>query len=301
MRISRDVISYGQALRAIRELQDGIKRNRKVNPLPEMDSENRSEIELFKSGKIEYREIKSEDVKIWLSVEANNAEIKDPILHSGLPTLLEQETWAPVDGLLILSGVDPRGALVEWRTKNHMGAEIDAPKIRNANWFSFSYGIYDHPLLGSFGLDEADELAHFKDKILRLRSSMLDILKRRWESCDQDQELRRSPGFYVRWAESRGFEIEWIEWARENKYLNAAPPEPTAAPFFDADAEEYPRLLHIAVRAWEHAIGASGGTAKQRITAFLNDRYPELSVSERDAIALIGNWQKTGGRPKIGG
>ena len=69
------------------------------------------------------------------------------------------------------------------------------------------------------------------------------------------------------------------------------------APFFDADAADYPELLHIAVRAWEHARQTSAGTPKQRVLDFLADRYPLMPQSSRDAIAQVVNWQRSGGRP----
>ena len=74
-----------------------------------------------------------------------------------------------------------------------------------------------------------------------------------------------------------------------------------AAPFFDADSEDYPGLLHIAVRAWEHARTTSSGTPKKRIIEFVTERYPHVSEGAKESIALIANWQKAPGRPKTGG
>jgi len=88
---------------------------------------------------------------------------------------------------------------------------------------------------------------------------------------------------------------------RGSKVSNISPTNIASSPFFDADADDYPKLLHIAVRAWEHARTGTLGTAKQRIYKFLIERYPDLSASEREAISVIGNWQKSGGRPKTGG
>jgi hypothetical protein len=75
----------------------------------------------------------------------------------------------------------------------------------------------------------------------------------------------------------------------------------SAAPFFDAESGDYPMLLHVAVRAWEHARKqAGGGTPKQRIAAYIADRYPEIPEGTRDSMASIANWQRLGGRPKTG-
>lgn len=69
------------------------------------------------------------------------------------------------------------------------------------------------------------------------------------------------------------------------------------APFFDADAEDYPYLLHIAVRAWEDARHSSTGTPKQRVLNYLETKYPTMPQGSRDAIAQVVNWQRSGGRP----
>jgi hypothetical protein len=70
------------------------------------------------------------------------------------------------------------------------------------------------------------------------------------------------------------------------------------APYFDADAGDYPELLHIAVRAWEHARKApSEGTPKQRVLDYLGTRYTSMSQGSRDAIAQVVNWHRAGGRP----
>ncbi len=72
-------------------------------------------------------------------------------------------------------------------------------------------------------------------------------------------------------------------------------------PYFDSDSDDYPQLLHIAVRAWEHARSTSGGTAKQRISNYVLERYPDIAEGTREAIALVANWKKAGGRPRTGG
>lgn len=69
------------------------------------------------------------------------------------------------------------------------------------------------------------------------------------------------------------------------------------APFFDADANDYPYLLHVAVRAWKYARQTSSGTPKQRVLGFLESNYSNLPQGSRDAIAQVVNWQRTGGRP----
>lgn len=65
----------------------------------------------------------------------------------------------------------------------------------------------------------------------------------------------------------------------------------------DPDADDYPELLHIAIRTWTHAREGTQGTPKQRALQFLEDRYKTLPQTTREAIALVVNWKREGGRP----
>lgn len=332
MRTTRDVFNYSDLLKSVRELGQKRKSAKRAFDNFELTPEQQAEIDAFKSGKVQFRNL-SKDTSMWLSLESLNEQQKNPILYSHLPNFLEQETWTPTDAMLILAGVDPEAVIMEWSYENFMGAKVDEPKIRHANWFTSISDLYDHPVREDFEyssteikqllrkaesgstederkeLDkrlsdverwEKDDTSNFKSGMLNLRSKMLGILKRRWDSGEHDITQRRAPLFFVRWAESRDFEIEWAEWARKYSYIEEDAPV-TSQPFFDADSEEYPELLHIAVRAWDHARTATGGTPKQRISTFIANRYPHISDGTRDAISLVANWQKAGGRPKTVG
>ncbi len=76
-----------------------------------------------------------------------------------------------------------------------------------------------------------------------------------------------------------------------------APEQSNGTFYFDPDDDDYPELLHVAFRAWEHARNAGDGTPKQRIQSFLEARYPHIPTASRNAIALVANWNKVGGRP----
>ena len=337
-KMKRDIGIYLKHLRKVRELQISHDENLDEVNLKSMSPETSAEREKFiDGGHISFSDL-SANTLMQVHMEAILDKRQNPITYSNLPNLLNQETWRPQDAMLILAGLDPYAAVIDWSYENVMGAVVHDPVIRHANWFTSTDDLYTHPTELDFKyssqelkrsmlevrnpalaqtevarlvaqIDERidlaakyseDEISNFKVNMLGLRAEMVSILKARWDSGDHDANLRRSPAFFVQWAESRGFEIEWAQWARDAGYLDTEAPY-TAPPFFDADAEDYPKLLHIAVRAWDHARKGSNGTAKQRITSFLEDRYPELSVAEKDAIAVIGNWQKRGGRPRIGG
>lgn len=337
MRIPRDVATYLERLKTACKLQQTYDEQKSDIEFAVMTPETAAEREKLLAGEIKYSDL-SLNTLMWLGMEGLNQKRKRPIDFSELPRLLDLETWLPQDAMLILAGVDPSATLMKWSYENFMGAQIHKPVISHAHWFTSTSDLYDYPtekdaefspsglkrmikeveqtslsttevqslvvhlreLLADVEKWQQDETSKFKRTMLDLRAEMVGILKTRWDSGDHDATLRRSPTFFVQWAESRGFEIEWASWARESGYIDTAPPI-TAPPYFDADAEDYPKLLHIAVRAWEHATKGTQGTAKQRITVFLQERYPELSGGERDAIAMIGNWQKAGGRPRKGG
>ncbi|MDM0077472.1 hypothetical protein QTH90_23905 [Variovorax sp. J2P1-59] len=333
MKAARDAIFFNDKLRVVNELQEKYAQSEPAIVNVEINDDLKKEVQQFKSYAIDQEQL-SADAWRWVFLESLAERRKNPIFYSDLPQLLDQETWAPPDGMLILAGVAPRAAVMEWSYRNFMGAEIDTPRIKHANWFTCTSDLYTLPVVDDFKVS-ADELrewsrksekgeitleenraldhrlseevrwaedksSNYKSEVLRLRAEMVGALKRRWDSGEHDPSQRRAPAFFVRWAESRGFEVEWAAWAREQGFLERDAPA-TEPPYFDADSEDYPELLHIAVRAWDHARKGAGGTPKKRITAFVAARYPHISDGAKDAISLIANWQKSGGRPRMGG
>lgn len=332
MHQSRDVFLFNHCLEEIREM--AAKRNEKKEDLNiDLSKEDKALVDKFIAGEIEHDSL-SFDAKMYCTLQSMAEQRKDPFLYSDLTDSLELETWIPEEALMRLAGIDPHAAIFEWSYENFMGAEIHQPKIRHAMCFSDTGDLYDYPVTDDFELGPSelrrmirdaqknggteqdinklqrdlneverwsnDETSQYKTQTLSLRATMLGVLKKRWDSGDHDVTQRHSPVFFVRWAEKRGFEVEWAEWARKNQLL----PEGQAAetpPYFDADSEDYPELLHIAVAAWEHARKSTGRTPKQRILSYLVERYPALKEAPREAIATVANWQKGGGRPRTGG
>lgn len=332
MQFSRDVFRFNSCLKEIKELSD-----KKYAVIDDRDIdlslEDEGVLDRYIDGEIRFGDLPP-TVQLYCVSKASAGQRQDPLMYSKLSSLLELETWVSMEGLQILAGIDPYAAIIDWSYENFMGAEINEPKIKHANCFSDKSDLYDYPVVGDFEFSSSelkgmirkaneegstasdmedllkreaelerwrnDETSQFKTKVLSLRSTMLGILKRRWDSGDHDPSQRRSPVYFVRWAEKRGFEIEWVEWARKHQLLPEGESAETA-PYFDADSEHYPELLHIAVTAWEYAKNTTGKTPKQRVISFLNERYPELAVASKDAIATVVNWNKSGGRPRTGG
>lgn len=74
---------------------------------------------------------------------------------------------------------------------------------------------------------------------------------------------------------------------------------------FDPDSDVYPSELDIAMQAWRAITNRPHAdlTAKEQIENWLNQNYPDrrtLSQEARQRIAVICNWEKSGGRPRSG-
>ena len=256
---------------------------------------------------------------------------KSPYHFSALRDWLELETWTPKQALLLLAGVSPDAAKVDWTYKNFAGVEISRPKIRMATVLNAIHDTYDVPERDAWDDDICEvkrelgqsasgnlsedrkrdlqrELAKLealrdedtvvrREKTMLHRSNILAGLSKRWFSGDHDVAARNFPSHFIGWAAARGFYPEWFEWAKSSELIDASE-EVYRAPFFDPDQPDYPVLLHIAVRAWEAARVGGTGTPKQRIERFVSERYPALKATTRELIAQIANWERTGGRPR---
>jgi hypothetical protein len=344
MKLSSDALTFNEKLEVALLLQREELASDAEEPLPSKPAEiERFENEVRNLGELRlpagqrkahalYLEL-SMQAQMWIVSDSLRRQRECPFEHSELQLHLESEVWKPRDALLVLSGLNPTTAIVEWSYESYMGATIEKPQLRRANWFSNHRDIYDYPLLSDFERSpaalrneirraqkrgeqervaqleqeleevttwEKDPTSIYLADMLALRQEMLRCISRRWFSSDHDPDQKHSPEFFVRWAEARGFEIEWAIWAREHGLIDKDSPA-TEPPYFDADGEDYPELLHIAVRAWEHARTTARGTPKKRIVDFVSERYPHISKGARDAIALVTNWQKEGGRPTTGG
>jgi len=71
---------------------------------------------------------------------------------------------------------------------------------------------------------------------------------------------------------------------------------------FDPESDTYPPELDIAMLAWRAVTNRPepNMTAKERIEKWLNKNYPKLSQEARARITVVCNWDKSGGRRRIG-
>jgi hypothetical protein len=68
--------------------------------------------------------------------------------------------------------------------------------------------------------------------------------------------------------------------------------------FFDKSQKNYPPELDIAIQAWkEVALKEGKGKPKARVRDWL-DKNTDLSNEAKERIAIVVNWEKTGGATK---
>lgn len=237
----------------------------------------------------------------------------DPLAQSALPYWLGLEVWTVTEGLLVLAGVEPDTVV------SGAPAFMSEGIFEDKEWLSaqpfekhFSFSVLPEP----FDFVESDfegESGAYEAYLQRCeaRREVLEPLRKLSQGLHHKLEHSPSalgepvsrgkwrPVAFISWAKSIGYSPSWYAWAEKRNLLPDSL-EATAAPYFDVDRDDYPALLHIAVRAWDFARGESTGTPKQRVMGFLSQRYPDLPQSTREAIALITNWRKVGGRPKKG-
>lgn len=147
-------------------------------------------------------------------------------------------------------------------------------------------------------------------------------------ACEmQELEERNEPAIYLEWAESRGIEVPNVLRQAVSENRNTAANSMTKAEMaillktkeegiaalqkrievlenlawtgFDENLDTYAKELAIAVKAHE-AISKDwkkGSSIKQQITVWLEKNHPKLGNEEKERIAKICNWQKTGGAP----
>lgn len=321
---------FQHELDQIQQIDAGRRAARENRPESDLSTADKAILDDFMAGRVKFSELPLA-VQFHVADRAESSRLQDPYRYSCLPERLSLQLWTPHDGLLLLIGLDPVGALVDWTWENYVGASMrDQPRVRNATPLTESDLYYSTPVredwteqiteaqrtlredrtglvaaqierleeeISTWQRYQQDPEVIAKSKTLDACSGLLSRLALRWNSTDHDPEKRQPPSYFIRWAGTQGFRPLWLDWAIRANLVDAHDGV-YRAPYFDPDAQDYPVLLHVAVCAWEFARSTSGGTPKQRIERFLAERYPEIKATTRDLVAQLANWQRTGGRPK---
>jgi len=157
--------------------------------------------------------------------EAKKLRESNPYKFSELRAWLKLDTWKQNDGLLLITGIEPQGADVNWEGyKNYMGVHIEGTQLINACLLDDAEDYYDLPHnMGedeaknkwNYGEDLIEELAE-RNKTIQKYSKILNDIKIIWDASNFKDE-RYSPKHYIEWAVSKNIDLPWLDWAIENK------------------------------------------------------------------------------------
>ncbi len=153
-----------------------------------------------------------------------------PYAFNRLDILLSFDSWQWSDGLLLLVGGDPKGADIDWDGyENYCGVYIDSPKVSNIEFLDCRLPRYDVPYDYSYGDDKnyfrGDKTIEQKIREINILNCRLGELYAHWKNALEPHKERNSPSYYIDWAISKSFKIDWLDWAIENKLY--IPSEPT--------------------------------------------------------------------------
>ncbi len=253
----------------------------------------------------------------WVADVLERSELvrADPVSNSTLAYWLKLDAWTHNEGMLILGGIDPQSIVREEHPEGfpclvpHLWEFDTAQPFTQPPDFTLEpYGDLSRETYTgddeSFEslLERIEEVNAILDGHRKTISVLCHVLDRSAvglgdkRGTNKGREALYGPEQFLAWAQSIRYTVPWLEWAK-SKALLPGETGPFSAPFFDADAADYPELLAIAVRAWQHARATTKGTPKRRVLDYLEGAYPTMPQGSRDAIAQVVNWQRAGGRP----
>jgi len=237
---------------------------------------------------------------------------------SYLTEWLELDTWFVLDALLLLSGISPSGADVDFTGyKNFMGIWINDVKIRNVQPLDendYFYIIpFDRETIKDEGWEKNEEIIN-KEKMLATLEIKFRKIKRLWDSRKEnwmnshDYPQERNPiRYYINWAKEKKITIPWLNWAIEHKlYIDYienddAPISKNILPYLDKKHNFYAKELQIAVEAWtalyekQPPTQVPKGGHKNYINRWLQENYPELGQRAIERISTVINPNPKGG------
>lgn len=176
--------------------------------------------------------------------------------QTGLVSYFELDSWPYDEAILLMAGIQPRGAIVKYHYENFMGQDIHGAKIYGAELLCTTHDIYSIPTVNSLDEDirawehelekldrtgftmSKDEVKNKEkqinaeislstellkddhilkfDRIFREYEHKLSRIHRIWTSGYHNS--RNPIKYYLDWAKEKNIEIEWLDWAIENNY-----------------------------------------------------------------------------------
>ncbi len=247
MTVSLDAAHFNELLALVEANNNQIGRPELIK----LEKESK-EVTNFKAGRIKLQDLSAAGTH-WMAVDSLNKRIRGLLAYTSLGRWLERDTWTPKEALVILAGLDPVKSSIEWPHSNSSGATTASPIIREAFIFAdwattfflphtYAPGQPKSILLSmiedsrELGFDEVtqellseaqqeqdwavEKLDALRRTQVSFRREMLECISQRWYSSVHDTESRQSPQFFIQWAETLGFQIEWVSWARGENLLS---------------------------------------------------------------------------------
>lgn len=174
-----------------------------------------------KCNKESCKEFICDEIKNQYVLELIKQKKDDPYFLSDVINWLELDTWTPNEALLLLSNINPHGAMIEWGGyKNSLGIYIDKVKIINVIPLDKSYYIVPFKHKDSERFKKVGE-EEIKKNFAKLKSyeGQLNRIKKLWDSGQHTKE-RYPIKYYLDWANKKQITIQWYEWAKINGLLD---------------------------------------------------------------------------------
>ena len=214
-----------------------------------------------------------------ITLEWDRTELEQYLLY---------DNWRPSKAMILLSGHTYANECILVDYRSHQTHE---PNVNSLN------------ARDSFMACEI-EARRFKDDLLLKTEEAFQFLQSAWDS-GYFPYSRYPPEFFIDWAIDKRRPPAWLDWAidkglytpKELRNLPATIQNTPAAPEFDKASPTYPPELALALDAWRAVSTTEGkGKPKARIKAWLDTNAPKnLSNEAKERIAIVANWEKTGG------
>jgi hypothetical protein len=174
-------------------------------------------------------------------------------------------------------------------------------------------GVIPREIYEGFGFHTTDfRLLHNDRGEKDEKIHQIGNLKRLWLS-NPENPSRAAPAIFVKWAEEKGYAIDWLEPARREGFLlekvasedtQKMPPddpdnEGVAGDNFDpADLPDELYMANVAFRAVTNGYGEQSDTFRNRLISYLKLTYPNLKNDPLQRIATVANPDKSTGRKR---
>lgn len=159
----------------------------------------------------------------------------DPFGASDLPSYFALDLWDPSEALFILAGICPKTHVKDMFTPYSTNNTIcNLQPFNEPGLFFFEAKSsnkihYNKKVVfprGHLGEEEDKDLSKVEEGF-KLKSKIIDFYSTRYEKLDYAWKRKivfdklNPPQFYIDWALSLRFEIYWLDWAIDNKYIKS--------------------------------------------------------------------------------